>query len=263
MKLLNDIISTLPTGRVQQILVGLHWTAVVVESEGEQRCGLASTLAGEQDHHRIPDVPQAGTLETMPAKELAALAHSELPTEVSIGVATINALLPPRPATWVEQNAEELIARLGKGKRVALVGHFPFVPRLAGRVGQLDILEMRPQPGDFPASEADRIIPGADVVAITGMALLNHTLEELLHLCAPEVPVILLGATTPLSPVLWDYGVNWLSGAMVEDIPAVLRTIRQGGNFRQIHKAGVRLVTLSRVVGRTIHYSRGLNHSTS
>jgi uncharacterized protein (DUF4213/DUF364 family) len=246
MPLLSDIISTLPEGQVQQILVGLHWTAVVVETAGEQRCGLASTLTGTQDHHRIPDVPQAGALATLPALELARLAHSQLPTEVSIGVATINALLPHRPATWAEQNAEELIAHLGEGKRVALVGHFPFVPRLAGRVGQLDILEMRPQPGDLPASEADRIIPAADVVAITGMALLNHTLEELLQLCAANAHVILLGATTPLSPVLWQYGVDWLSGAIVEDIPAVLRTLGQGGNFRQIHKAGVRLVTVGR-----------------
>lgn len=244
MTLLHEIITTLPKGRVQQVQVGLHWTAVVVESAGEQRCGLASTLRGEQDHHRIPDVPQAGKLETLPALELAALAHSTLPTEVSIGFATINALLPRQAERWVEQNAEELIAREGAGKRVAMVGHFPFVRRLAKRVGRLDILEIHPQPGDLPASTADEIIPRADVVAITGMTLLNHTLEDLLRLCNPRALVILLGATTPLSPVLWDYGVDWLSGATVEDIPAVLRTIRQGGNFRQIHKAGIRLVNI-------------------
>ncbi|NOZ70643.1 MAG: hypothetical protein GXP38_01820, partial [Chloroflexi bacterium] len=189
MTLLHDIITTLPTGRVQQVQVGLHWTAVVVESAGEQRCGLASTLSGEQDHHRIPDVPQAGKLETLPALELAALAHSTLPTEVSIGFATINALLPHQPEHWVEQNAEELIAREGAGKRVAMVGHFPFVRRLSKRVGQLDILEIHPQPGDLPASTADEIIPRADVVAITGMTLLNHTLEDLLRLCNPRALV--------------------------------------------------------------------------
>ena len=223
MTLLHNIIATLPEGRIQWVEVGLHWTAVVVESAGEQRCGLASTLSGEQDHHRIPDVPQAGALEALPALKLAALAHSQLPTEVSIGFATINALLPRQKDSWVEQNAEELIAGKGAGKRVAMVGHFPFVSRLSKRVGQLDILEIHPQAGDLPASTAPEIIPQADVVAITGMTLLNHTLEDILRLCDPRALVIILGASTPLSPVLHDYGVDWLSGAIVENIPAVLR----------------------------------------
>jgi len=33
------------------------------------------------------------------------------------------------------------------------------------------------------------------------------------------------------------------AGAIVEDIPAVLAAVGQGANFRQVHKAGVRLIT--------------------
>jgi uncharacterized protein (DUF4213/DUF364 family) len=56
--------------------------------------------------------------------------------------------------------------------------------------------------------------------------------------------VLLLGPTTPLSPVLFDHGVHILSGAVVTDVEGVLRTVGQGGNFRQVHRAGVRLVTM-------------------
>jgi len=246
MNVLNDLLSTLPNGRVDHVQIGLHWTAVVVDVDGQPSCGLASTLRSEQDHHSQPDVPPAGQLETLSGLELAALAHSELPTLVSLGIAALNALLPLQPSYPNEQNAEQVIATLGAGKRVALVGHFPFTDRLRPHLGHLDVLEQHPRPGDLPAEAAPQIIPNADVVAITSMTILNHTLEGLLALCAPKARVILLGPSTPLSPVLFDHGIDFLSGSIVERVDDVLQAIRQGANFRQTHRAGVRLVNLIR-----------------
>jgi uncharacterized protein (DUF4213/DUF364 family) len=85
-----------------------------------------------------------------------------------------------------------------------------------------------------------------DVVAITGMTLLNQTLEGLLKLCSPKAYVILLGPSTPLSPVLFNYGVDIISGSIVEKIDPVLQVISQGGNFRQVHRAGVKLVNIEK-----------------
>jgi hypothetical protein len=78
------------------------------------------------------------------------------------------------------------------------------------------------------------------------MAMTNRTLERLLDYCPPEALVILLGPSTPLSPVLFDFGVDLLSGAVVTNIEAVLQAVSQGANFRQVHKAGAKLVTISR-----------------
>jgi uncharacterized protein (DUF4213/DUF364 family) len=146
----------------------------------------------------------------------------------------------------VDINAEHVIAEHGAGKTVALVGNFPFVPRLRAHLGQLYIIERDPRDGDYPEEAAPDILPRADVVAITAMTLINHSLENLLRLCSQDATVILLGPSTPLSPVLFDYGVNLLSGSVVEDIDPVLRTISQGANFRQVRRAGVRLVTMRR-----------------
>jgi uncharacterized protein (DUF4213/DUF364 family) len=154
-------------------------------------------------------------------------------------------LLPQHPETWVDLNAEEVIAEHGADKRVALIGHFPFVDRLRPRVGELTVLELNPRPGDLPDSAAKEVIPTADVVAITSMTLLNHTLDGLLELCSPQAYVIMLGPTTPLSPVLFNYGISLLCGSVVTAIDPVLRAVRQGGNFRQIHRAGVRLVSVA------------------
>lgn len=246
MSLWDDLLITLPDGDVLQVQIGLHWTAVVVELEGKRACGLSSTLSALHEHHGEPDVPEAGHLEDLPVSELAAFVRSIKSSMVSVGMATINALLPHQPKAWVDQNAEELIARHGAGKRVALVGHFPFVSRLRTQVGELIVLENNPNAGDLPASAALDIIPSADVVAITGMTLLNHTFEDILALCKSRAQVIVLGPSTPLSPILFDYGVKWLCGSVVTDIDPVIRAVGQGANFRQVHRAGVRLVCMSR-----------------
>jgi hypothetical protein len=245
MQILTEILRSLPDGEVRDVRLGLHWTAVVVETGGVLRCGLSATLFVPHGHDQGPDIPLAGHLETCSALELAELALSQHPTQASVGVATINALLPRYAHLWSEDNAEEVIARHGAGKRVALVGRFPFVARLRSRVGELAVLEQDPGPDDLPAEMAPQVIPQAEVVAITGMTLINHTLEDLLALCSPDAFVILLGPSTPLTPIFFDYGVDILSGAVVTDIEAVLRIISQGGNFRQVHRAGVRLVNMA------------------
>jgi hypothetical protein len=159
-------------------------------------------------------------------------------------MATINALLPRQKEQWLDLNAGEVIAHHGAGKRVALIGHFPFIPQLREQVGVLWVLEQHPAGEDLPAEAAIEIIPRADVVAITGTTLLNHTFEGVMTLCRRDAIVLLLGPSTPLSPLLFKYGVHLLSGSMVEDIEAVLRAVSQGANFRQLHRCGVRLVTM-------------------
>jgi uncharacterized protein (DUF4213/DUF364 family) len=180
-------------------------------------------------------------------RELAELARSDSSTEAAVGIPTINALLPPYPEVWLDLNAEEVIVQHGAGKCVALVGHFPFIPRLRTQVGQLWVLEQEPRGQDLPAEFAAHILPQADIVALTGTTLINHTFEALMALCRPEALVLVLGPSTPLSPLLFEYGVHLLSGAVVEDVPAVLRAVSQGADFRQVHRQGVRLVTMQKV----------------
>ena len=246
MQILSEIIKTLPDGEVRAVHLGLHWTVVAVEIGGVLRCGLSATLFTPHRHDQGPDIPLAGQLEFCSGLELAELALSPHPTQASVGLAAINALLPRQTQLWSEDNAEEVIARQGKGKRVAMVGRFPFVPRLRPRVGELMVLEQDPGPDDLLADQAPEILPEAEVIAITGMTLINHTLEGLLSLCPPEAFVILLGPSTPLTPLLFDYGVDILSGAVVTAIEPVLRIVSQGGNFRQVHRAGIRLVNMSK-----------------
>jgi uncharacterized protein (DUF4213/DUF364 family) len=245
MAILDDLLQQLEGGRILDILVGLHWTAVLVERQDGRSCGLSSTLAAPHDHHGQVDVPEAGSLAAVPAQKLAALAKDEArPILASIGMAAINALLPRLPAdSLTEMNAEHVIARHGEGKTVAVVGDFPFASRLRTQVKELFVLDHRLRRGILPAEAAADVLPRADFVAITGMALVNHSLEGLLSLCTDDAHVMVLGPSTPLSPILFDYGVDFISGSQVVHIEPVLKAIAQGANFRQVHHAGVRLLT--------------------
>ncbi|MGC8874694.1 MAG: Rossmann-like domain-containing protein [Chloroflexia bacterium] len=242
MSLLEEIVETLRDAPLETVCVGAHWTAVVVR-RGALRCGLASTLVGEGPHGESP-VRWAGRLLEHGALELAGLLRSEQRLEASIGLAAVNALLEVDESRLREENALHLLEREGRGKRVALIGHFPFIPRLRQAVGELWVLEQHLLPGEFPAERAAELLPQADVVAITGAALVNHTLEGLLALCRPGAFVLVLGPSTPLSTVLFRYGATALAGTRVVDPAAALRCVSQGATFRQIE--GVRTVVMTR-----------------
>lgn len=246
MSLVEDILATLPNSQVETVRVGHHWTAVVLETDQGRKCGLASTLGGGDGHHKGPDVPNAGELERHSAIELAHLIRSPRPVEMSIGAAAINALMPTHEWNGKDINAVDVLAELGDGKTVAVVGRFPFTEKLRVRVGELIVLEQEPQPDEHPASAAPEIFHISDVIAITGMTFINNSLEELLNSCPASAFVMVLGPSTPLHPLLFDYGAEILSGALVEDIEAVLHVLSQGGNFRQLHQVGIRLVSLRR-----------------
>ncbi|NIS59339.1 MAG: hypothetical protein GTO13_01120, partial [Proteobacteria bacterium] len=61
---------------------------------------------------------------------LALYSRSENLLEASIGMAAINSLIDIDESKCVEANAYEMLLEKGKGKNVAVVGHFPFLSML-------------------------------------------------------------------------------------------------------------------------------------
>lgn len=239
--LLDELRSDAP---VRNVLMGAFWTAVVLDTD-PVRCGLASTLRGETDHQG-PPIPEAGNLLDYGARQLAGWVRSPETLRASIGLAAYNALLERDETAWVELNASQVILDHGAGGRVAIIGHFPFIEQVRRAAETCWVLELHPRPGDLPADRADELLPQADVVAITSTSLINHTFDDLIHLCCDDALVIMLGPSTPLSPALFGNGVDVLSGTVVEDAGRVTRSIAQGATFRQIKRmGGLRLVTMA------------------
>ena len=238
-KLLDSLHGDAP---VQQILVGAFWTAVVLDTD-PPRCGLASTLRAESGGP-WPPVVRAGRLMERSGRELAEMLRSERILEASIGMAAANALAEVDETGLPEVNAEQIVMEQGAGRRVAIVGHFPFIDRVREAAAECWVLELHPGPGDLPADLATEVLHQADVVALTGTSLINHTFDGLIGLCRSDAFVLLLGPSTPLSPVLFDAGVNALSGTRVDDTEQLLFSVGQGATFRQIkRRGGLRLLT--------------------
>ena len=250
-ELYKSILAGLDDGPVVDVRMGAYWTAVVAEVNGEKRCGLAASFFPDDLYHSADfDMPYAGKLQKINARELAGWVLSQRPMERSVGTAAVNALLPRLDSQWTDGNAVEILAERGAGKNVALVGHFPFAKKLRDQVGTLWVLELNPHGDDLPADAAPEVIPQADVLAITASTLLNDTFAALMALRKPDSSVMLLGPSTPLSPAMFDYGVDMLSGSAVStdpnEINAVLTAVSQGASFRQFQKPGVRLVTIEK-----------------
>ena len=125
---------------------------------------------------------------------------------------------------------------------MVVIGHFPFLNKVRSIARNLWIMEKNPQNGDFGEDEVEKYMPRAQVAAITGTALTNHSIDRLLDLCDPKAYKIMLGDTVPLSPVLFDYKIDAVSGTRVVDPDLALQCVSQGANFRQIK--GVRRLTM-------------------
>ncbi len=77
---------------------------------------------------------------------------------------------------------------------------------------------------------------------VSGTAFLNHTIDALLSYRRPGALVVVLGPTTPLSPVLFAHGVDVVSGARVVAPEIALPYVSEGKSFREM--PGVRLLTM-------------------
>ena len=241
MKILEDLFLSLKENDypVKRVHTCVFWTGVI-----SKHCGLSSTFRDERVPHDR-GVRDVGNLTQKTALELAEYARSESLLEASIGMATINSLIDIDESKCVEKNALDIILEKGKGKNVAVVGHFPWIPKLKGKVQNLWVLEQRIREGDLPAKEADRILPECDVIGITGTSFINHTLEGLLAFCERAF-VVLIGPTSPLSPVLFDHGIDAICGVKIIDTDKVVRSISEGATFKEV--TGVKLLTLTRTL---------------
>lgn len=94
---------------------------------------------------------------------------------------------------------------------------------------------MEPEKGELPSHAAERVIPCSDLAVISATALINHSLQRLLEL-ASDAYAIVLGPSTPMSSVLFDYGADALAGVRITDPEALFRSLSQGAkSFNMIN----------------------------
>lgn len=225
---------------VYEVIRGVHWTAVV-----SKHCGIASSMINIScPDHKSSD-PQIGELTNMTVKNITEYCYSENQANVSLGMAALNSLYRPDLSKCSDINGISYIHQIVENKNISVIGHFPGLDKLKEKAKEFRIIEKNPQDGDYPEEYSEKFLPKSDIVIISSTTLLNHTLENILKLCKKNSIKMLLGPGTPMTSVLFDFGIDILSGSIVNDQETVLRFIKQGANFIQIKKTGsIRFVTM-------------------
>lgn len=124
-----------------------------------------------------------------------------------------------------------------KGKKVVIVGHFPFIEELLGPVCDMSIIEWDPEEGDYPYSAIEYLLPEADYAFLTCAGFSDKTMPHLLELSENAEEISIVGPATPLAPQLFDFGADDLSGFVVTD-NALAARITTGAESQRIFAAG-------------------------
>jgi uncharacterized protein (DUF4213/DUF364 family) len=233
--------------RIERAVIGLFFTGVKLTA------GVAGTCATPRD--AIPgdvccpvSARAAGfqTLAGRPAAELMQGALAENGLSRAVGIATLNALAElcwrrrPHPGVALLPGTDAFDAsEIREGDRVVLVGAFiPFLKELKRRKQPYLVLEQNPaalkpeeMPSYRPADLAREVVPGADVLLITGATLLNDTLEDLLALADPAARVTVLGPTVGMLPdAFLARGADILGSVRITRPDEFLDLLAEGGS---------------------------------
>ena len=245
-ELYDALIDGIPADRVvDECIIGLHWTFV----RSGDMAGIAMTFQGSS-LSGLKNGPFIGRS----LQEVAAGLKSWDMLQASVGMAACNAWYNSRDKIAVfgiDQDGKNTQAGAGEsifnqpleaiqGKKVAVIGHFPYIEKQLGDKCELSILEREPEGNDFLDSACEYILPEQDFVFITGMTLINKTLPRLLTLTENSVTT-LVGPSSPITPKLFSFGVDSIAGFYVTDIDQTRILVSQAAHTEIFH--GGRRVT--------------------
>lgn len=229
------------------IRIGVFYTGVVLNTG---HAGMSYTPIQEipeavccpRSHAKMP---VSGKLLNMQIAELMDYALDDNALKAAVGIATINALsailledeaCQYKPSAY--GNALDLVKITGEDT-VAMVGAFPpFIKRIQEITKKLFVIEKNPRvadKGDMIEIESEarlrEIIPQANIIVITGVTLVNHTLGPVLELAKNASEIIVVGPTASVYPEpLFARGVTVMGGVRIADAAKMIHLIGEAGS---------------------------------
>ena len=232
---------------IERVMIGLFFTGVKL-----------SNGAGGVSYTPVKDIPQAVCCPSSAgrifdpfkingmriADVLTGLTSIE-PIKVSFAIASLNAL---SAYCWdkgianynIQLDADAIDAvRMSDENSIAVIGAFiPILRKLKGRGGKWWVIEQDPNTlkGDelnhfIPADQSEETIATADVLIVTGVTLVNHTLEEILKVARQDAEIAVIGPTASMLPdVLFEHGVRVMGGVWVKKPDELLDVLAAGGS---------------------------------
>lgn len=231
----------------EEIRIGVFYTGVVLSSG---HAGMSYTPVQEipeavccpRSHAKMP---AAGELLNFQITDLMDYALDDNALKAAVGMATLNALSAIllaedacryKPSAY--GNALDLV-EIASEDTVAMVGAFPpFIKRIREITKNLFVIDKNPKvvgKGDtIKIESADRleeIIPQANIIVITGVTLVNHTLGPILNLAGKAKEIVVVGPTASVYPEpLFRRGVTVMGGVRITDASRMIHLIGEAGS---------------------------------
>jgi uncharacterized protein (DUF4213/DUF364 family) len=253
---------------VERIVVGLFFTGAKL-----------SNGAGGVSYTPVKDIPQAVCcpssagrifdpvkIKGIKAAAVLAALSSDEPIKAAIAIATLNAL---SAICWdrglndnyrIQMNTDAVdVVRMPAESSVAVIGAFvPILRKLKIRGGRWWVIEQDPRTlkSDemdhfIPADRSGETIAAADVLIITGVTLVNHTLEPILKAARPDAEIAVVGPTASMLPeALFESGARVVGGVWVKKPDELLDVLAAGGSgYHFFDKLAPRIVIEKPLIG--------------
>ncbi len=247
---------------VERAVLGLFFSGVIL-SNGQG--GLCFTPIKEMPEavccpSSAKAMPLSGRLSGRPVTEYLKDIFCDNILRKTLGIAALNALSAGCWADDAFDGGYELAAgidafdevEIKAGEKAVVVGALiPIIKKLRAAKADFHILEMDPKtlkeyelPYYLPADRAGEVVPGADLLVITGVTLINDTLPDLLALAKPGARVVVTGPTASMLPdAFFKRGVTLLGGILATKPEELLNVIAEGGSgYHFFGKSAERLV---------------------
>jgi len=233
---------------IDRVAVGLFFTGAKL-----------SNGAGGVSYTPVKDIPRAVCcpssagrifdpvkIKGMKAADVLGALSSDEPIKAAIAIATLNAFsaicwergLTDSYRIQVNRDAVDVV-HMPAESSVAVVGAFvPILRKLKVRGGRWWVIEQDPRTlkGDemdhfIPADQSRETISAADVLIITGVTLVNHTLEPILKAARTDAEIAVIGPTASMLPeALFARGARVVGGVWVKKPDELLDVLAAGGS---------------------------------
>ncbi len=165
----------------------------------------------------------------------------------TLGIAVINALAT---TCWTQGKQDKRFileedkdpienVDIKEGSHTVVVGALvPYIKELIKNNRSLSILELDPstlkeheQKYHVTSDREQEVVSKADYMIITGVTLINDTLEGLLEMSKPEAEIVVVGPTVSMIPgALFKRNVKYVGSVKVTDPDKLLDVIGEGGS---------------------------------
>ncbi len=234
---------------IEEVVLGAHLSAVKL-SDGSY--GVASTLLNNQYHCTKHNRDFGDFTPTkITGQSVISLFETDKSSSLidTLRIAVLNAISSTILANGkykIVENTDPIdLIDLTQQKTITIVGAFQsYIQKISSTNNHLFVLELNKdalssenQKYYVPAEDYAKVLPKSDVVIITGLTLVNNTIDGLLSAIAPNTKVIVTGPSSSIVPdILFENKVNIIGATKIVKPELLLKTVSEFGTGFHLFK---------------------------